>query len=302
MISFDKSEIVLNSPNNTYPLSFSVIYRDNIVSLFEKFGFVCYRLTDFTRNYEFEEILNSKQFQYDWVIDNNLYGFSNGNYWVLDKTDNWIEAKIKLPFNNRPTLFNDNNYISFCDCQGEFGGTVYFYNRTNQNTYFTAATCATSIIKTKDGYEVLSSLGHMMGGTNLIFISDPTKLSNLKDFDSHIDIGKALGSSDKSNHANKIFDFNGIETFSTFRWKDKLLYIVNWRQKTFLAEINERNFMIVDPLFNNGFYTHYPITKEYENGWILINLDFYGTAKEREVSMIVIKDEKLTKIDWIKKQ
>lgn len=80
-----------------------------------------------------------------------------------------------------------------------------------------------------------------------------------------------------------------------------MLYIVNWRQKTFLAEINERNFMIVDPLFNNGFYTHSPITKEYENGWILINLDFYGTAKEREVSMIVIKDRKLTKIDWIKK-
>lgn len=213
LISFDKNEIVLNSPNNTYPLSFSVIYRDHIVSLFEHFGFICYRLTDFTRNYEFEEVLNTKQFQYDWVIDNDLYGLSNGSYWVLDKTDNWIKAKIKLPFNNKPTLYNDNDYISFCDCQGEWGGTVYFYNRKNQNTYFTEATCAKSIIKTNDGYDVLSSLGHMMGITDVIFISDPTKLSNLKDFNSNIDSEKALGYSDKSNHANKIFEFRGIRTF-----------------------------------------------------------------------------------------
>ena len=30
----------------------------------------------------------------------------------------------------------------------------------------------------------------------------------------------------------------------------------------------------------------------------LMNLDFYGLGREREVSMIIIKDKEITKIDW----
>jgi len=29
-----------------------------------------------------------------------------------------------------------------------------------------------------------------------------------------------------------------------------------------------------------------------------MNLDFYGLGREREVSMIIIKDKEITKIDW----
>jgi hypothetical protein len=303
LIEFNKKEIVLPGPNmdNPYPRSYSVIYKDNIVSLFDKHGFICHKLSDYTRNFELEKILNTKQFAYDWLIDNNLYGYSNGKFWILDKSGRWKKSDLKLPFEKKPKLFNDDKYIVFCDCHGEWGGTVYFYNRLNQNTYFTEATCANSVIKRENGYNVLSQIGHMMGGTDLKFISDPGKLSNLKDFSGDTKSVNALGYSDKSNQAIKIFDFNGIEIFSSFQWNNVLFYIVNWQQKTFIAKIDKNNFIIVDPLFNNNFYTHNPITNVYENGVVLMNMDLYLIAREREISMIIIKDKELTKIDWHEK-
>ena len=74
--------------------------------------------------------------------------------------------------------------------------------------------------------------------------------------------------------------------------------MVNWQDRTFLSEIRKKDIIIVDPLFNSDLYTHDPITTQYENGVILMNLDFYGLGREREVSMIIIKDKEITKIDW----
>ena len=303
LLGLSKREIVLINPSNdnTFPLSFSVIFQDNLVSLFEPGCFICYKLSDFTRNTELEKKLNTKQFKYHWLIDNKLYGLASGKFWVLDSSDNWIKTDINLPFDKRPKLFGDSEYFAYCDCHGEFGGTVYFYNRINKNTYFTEATCANSIIKTDKGYYVLSQLGHMMGGTDLKLISDPSKLSNLKDFSKNKVSVNALGYSDKSNQATKVFDFYGIQFFSRFNWNNKALYIVNWQERTFIAEIHNKDIVIVDPLFNSDLYTHNPISSMFDNDIILMNLDLYGIAREREVSVIIIKGKELTKIDWNKK-
>ena len=60
-----EKEIVLENPNkdNSFPISFSVIYKENIVSLFESGIFVCYKLSDFSRNEKLEKVLNTKRFQ-----------------------------------------------------------------------------------------------------------------------------------------------------------------------------------------------------------------------------------------------
>ena len=54
---------------------------------------------------------------------------------------------------------------------------------------------------------------------------------------------------------------------------------------------------IVNPLLNNDKYTHDPITKTYGD-YKLINMDFYHTAKKREVTIMIIKDGKVTLLDW----
>lgn len=299
-LDFKDKVIVLGNPNqdDSFPLSFSVIFKENIVSLFEPGTFACHKLTDFSRNKELENVLNTKQFEYHWLIDNKLYGLSNEEYWLFDDKDSWIKSDQKLPFGKKPKLFENKEYLVYCDCQGEWGGTVYFYNRTNENIYFTEATCANSIIETDEGYKVLSHLAHGRGSADLKFIADPSKLSNLKDFDTRAKNINALGYSDKSGHPKAVFVFYWVQILSSFNWNEKTIYMVNWQDRTFLAEIRKRDITIVDPLFNSDLYSHKPITTQYENGVILINLDFYSRGREREVSMIVIKDKEITKIDW----
>jgi hypothetical protein len=198
-------------------------------------------------------------------------------------------------------LYENNDYLAYCDCHGEWGGTVYFYNRKTEETYFTEATCANSIIESKNGFQVLSHLGHMMGTADLKLIKDPTKLTNLKGFKSTTFNGSALGYADSTKQDVKLFDYWGLQIFSSFRLSGQTYYIIYFQDRTFLATIENNNITIVDPLFNSDLYTHDPISIQYGDDLILINLDFWGIGREREVSMIVIQDKEILKLDWNKK-
>jgi hypothetical protein len=66
---------------------------------------------------------------------------------------------------------------------------------------------------------------------------------------------------------------------------------------TFLAEIKGNEIQIVNPLFDKAFYTHQPVTTAYGN-YTLVNLDFYGVALDKEVSVIIIGQNRITKVDW----
>lgn len=301
-IAFDLKEAVLKNPiDGKYPISYSVIYKDKLVSLFEPGTFVCHSIPALTRDTEFENYLNTKKFQYHWLLDNKLVGISGGKYYYLNSENVWLDYTASVPFTSQPKLFEDNNYISFCDCHGEFGGTVYFYSKTTKKIYFTEATCANSIIKKDNEYLVLSHLGHMMGSTELKAIAYPDKLSlvDLKNTNKTFQ-GQALGYSDSSKAAKTIFNYYEIQIFSSFTYKSRTIYLVNWRDETFFAEILNNAIQIVNPLFNREIHTHDPITTNYDNT-ILMNLDFYGIAREREVSCIIVKDNQLIKLDWNEK-
>jgi hypothetical protein len=147
-ISLDLQEVVLKNPiDSKYPISYSVIYQNKLISLFEPGTFVCHSIPSLNRDTTFERKLNTKRFQYHWLLDNKLVGLSGGKYYYLNSDNVWLDYTVSVPFASQPKLFEDSNYISFCDCQGEFGGTVFFYNKTTNKTYFTEATCANSILK-----------------------------------------------------------------------------------------------------------------------------------------------------------
>ena len=301
-IAFDLKETVLKNPiDSKYPISFSIVYQNKLVSLFEPGTFVCYSIPTLSRDTEFEEKLNTKKFQYHWLLDNKLVGLSDGKYYYLNSDNIWLDYTVSVPFTSQPKLFEDSNYISFCDCQGEWGGTVYFYNKTTKKIYFTEATCANSILKKGNEYLVLSHLGHMMGTTELKAIANPDKLSlvDLKNTNKTFK-GQALGYAENSKGAKIIFNYDDIQIFASFTYQGKTIYLVYWKDETFLAEIKNNAIQIVNPLFNRELYTHHPVTTNYDNT-ILMNLDFYGIAKEREVSCIIIKDNQLIKLDWNEK-
>lgn len=303
VLNLKERRVVLENPygGGRYPLSFSVIYKDRIVSLFEPGKFACYDLA-LNRDLAFEKRLNQKTFKYHWIIDNTLVAKSGKTLYSWSENDGWVAFQKNNPMNNQPKLFEDEKYIVYFHCNGEFGGTIYFYNKANKDIHVTEATCANSVNVKDNQYLVLTSLGHMMGNMKLKSIRNPAALPRLRYLRKlKLDgwAGSNIGYADSSKHSRKVFEFYQLLAFSSFRRGNDLLYWINWNNFNLLATIDKNVISIVDPLFiDHTIYTHDPVTTTYPNGTVLMNFDFYGFGKEREVSIILIDKDQITKVDW----
>jgi hypothetical protein len=302
-LNLEENLVVLKNPHSDsdFPLSFSVIYKDRIISLFEPGKFACYDLS-MNRDLELEKKLNKMTFKYHWIIDNKLVAKSGGTLYTWNDDNEWESFQKKNPMNKQPKLFEDDRFIVYFQCQGEFGGTIYFYDKQSKNVHITEATCPNSVLKQNGKYLVLSTLGHMMGSVDLKSIENPTMLPRLKDIKKSklSEMQKYnIGYADSSNYAKNVFEYYDMLAFSSFVKDDKVVYWVHWKNFNFLAEINNNVISIVDPLFmNDEIYTHNPVTTMYNNGLVFINLDFYGIGGEREVSFILVEKDRITKVDW----
>jgi len=282
-----------------YPVSYSVLYEGTLVSLFRNGKFVCHNILSLKRDTEFEKKINTKKFKHHWIINNELGGLSRNKIYIWTN-NKWKKTKIKFPLRKQPKLFEDDDFIVFNDCHGEWGGTIYFYDKVSRTIHFTESTCANSVYKRDGKYIVLAHLGHMMGTSDIKIIENPRKLTIAKKREiNKIKEGGALGYSDKSKTYEEL-NLYGIQLFSTFKYEERQLYIVNLNELTFLAEIEGNEIQIVHPIFDNEIYTHEPVTTSYEN-YTLINLDHYGTARDKEVSVIIVGEKRIIIIDWNEK-
>lgn len=311
-IEFDTTHIVIKNPYfsdkyeeaeaekvyvKNFPKSFSVIYENALITLFENGKFACYKLDNFGRDTILENKLNTKKFKYQWIINNQLGGLSGRSIYLWNG-NKWTKFKEHFPLKNEPKIFEDNKFVVFSDCHGEWGGTVYFFEKSTSKTFFTSSTCANSIIKDTNGYNVLAQLGHGNGSSEIKIIADPTKLSLAKTNEIGTRVnGSALGYTDKSNAFKKMLDYYGVQIFSSFNYQDKVLYIVYLSDLTFIAEIKNNEIEIVHSLFFSDLYTHNPVTNQYGD-YTLMNLDHYGTGLQREIAVLIIKGNKITKVDW----
>jgi hypothetical protein len=311
-ISFDTSHLVIKNPYYTddfddyddnyinYPVSYSVIFDNRLVSLFRTGKFVCHKLENMERDFNFEKKLNTKKFRYHWIINDKLAALAGGVIYVWNGT--WTRLKTKFPIEKQPKLFEDSEFIVFGDCNGEFGGTIYFFEKVSEDIFFTESTCANSVFKKDTKYLVLAQLGHGTGFTEIKSIDNPRNLTKAKKSEIRkTKEGGALGYADKSEAYQKLLDLFGIQIFSTFNYQGRQLYIVRLNDMTFLSEIKETEIQIVNPLFEKAFYTHQPVTTTYGK-YTLVNLDFYGIALDKEVSVIIVGQNKIKKVDWNEKE
>ncbi|MEQ8240079.1 MAG: hypothetical protein RIA69_12750 [Cyclobacteriaceae bacterium] len=312
-VKFDTSHFVLSNPNFTddfdgdnyinYPVSFSGIYEDKLISLFTNGKFLCHNLQSIERDIHFEQRLNTKKFEYHWIIDSHLYALSGNRIFRWDN-QNWVKSELNISLNDQRIIFADQEFIVFGDCHGEWGGTVYFFDRASGETHFTESSCTNSVLKKDGKYIVLAHLGHMNGSSEVKWIDDPRKLprANKHEINKKKE-GQTLGYLDNSGVCQKQLDIHGIVLISTFNYDQRELYIAHLAEFTFAAEINGTDIQIVHPLFGNKLYAYSPITRNYEN-FTLINLDQYGTAhdKEVEVAVIIIKEDAILKLDWNENQ
>ncbi|MET4106117.1 hypothetical protein [Hymenobacter sp. UYP22] len=305
-----KREMVLKNPfaASSFPLSYSIIYQAHLVTLFEPGNFACYNIKTLARNQLLEKQLNKRKFQYHWLLGNQLVGLSGGQYWVQSSVGTWVPYTKPVPFlSKQPKLFEDEHYLSFPTCNGEFGGEVYFYNKQTGQYYLTGATCPNSIIKRNGQYQVLASLGHGGGSSRLQIINAPAKLTRMPPRAKPSPADLVLPEHRQKEVALRVenqtlFYYYGIQMFGSFLHKDQQLFVVRWTDRTFLATVKNHTITIVDPLFNRSLYTHQPVTTSYGPNLSLMNMDFYGLAREKEVSCMLLAGNQIVRIDWGKKR
>jgi hypothetical protein len=297
-IAFSLKDTVLENFKNTYPVSNSILFKNNLVSLFENGSFVCHILPSLKRNVYLEKLLNVLSFQNYWLIDDELIAKSNDHLYRLSNKNTWEKYEELFLLKNRPKLFEDKSYIAFSDCYGEFGGYIYFYNKTSKKLYFTRSTCANSVLEKDKKYFVLSNLAHMVGHSQLDEITNPSQLTSVSP-DSINNRSKRYsnGYLDTSNVSKHIFVFGEIQFMSFFKVGQNFVYLANWHDRTFLAKAEDTTVSIINPLFNDNFFSYHPFTNQY--GRItLVNLPFYKLNKMREVAIILIDQKRITRIYW----
>lgn len=302
LLNIDLQNIVIQNPYDTgYPICYSTIFDDNLIALFKPGNFVCYDLETFLRNPVLEKGLNTKKFKHQWIINGKLIALSQGKLWEWSEKK-WLPSKIRIPTKKKPILYKDNQYLVYKDCHGEWGGTVYFYHKMDRNIYYTRTTCANTVIRKQNGYQILSCLGHMDGSTDLKLITDPKRLPMLSA--RRIKEQKrlpAIGYSDKSEEKDTIFDVNGLLFLSTFKFGINTVYFCHIFEKTFLATLDNKNIKLVHSFYESDIYAFNPITRFYGK-YQMMNLDFYVWEGDdeliKEVACIFVNNNRILKVEW----
>lgn len=279
-----------------YPVSYSVIYQQCLVALFEGGNFACFRLADFTRDQQLESQLNACKCQRHWLINHQLIGLSQGQYYAFNQAaETWQPCQQPVPFGIAPKLFEDARYLVYSDCQGEFGGNVYFFNKQTRQTHRANATCATSVWQENRQYHVLASM--LMGFVGHATIADPEMLPlTATPINDRVDWQHRSALPERG--VVPVFRYEGLELFGGLRWQGQTVYLTYWRETTFLATIAGKRLTIIDPLFSNRLFTHEPVTVSYGPNLALTNLDFWGLGGKNEVAALLWQGQQLTKIEW----
>lgn len=288
---------VVRLTENGYPVSYSVVFQNHLVALFKNGQFGCYQLPDLAPDEQLERQLNTNSWKRFWLLDGKLVAQQGNSNYTFEPASGWQLTKQPVPLGQRPKLYEDTRFIAYADCNGEFGGTVYFYNKQTKRTHRANATCANSLWQENGQYRLLVSLGHMMGSADCAAIPDPNVLP--------------LASAPRNDKADwqydfkmpekgitPVFSFYGLQLFGGFRWQNQTLYLMHWHQTTFLVTIDKQIITIVDPLFADGLYTHDPITISYAPDLALTNLNYYDLGEQNEMAALLWQDRQLTKIEW----
>jgi hypothetical protein len=134
-------------------------------------------------------------------------------------------------------LFDDATYKVTQCCGGEFGGSIFFYNKKTNETHTCPATCANTVFKSPAGsYIVTSSLAHMSTSSDIIEIKNPEKLISIKTDTIHCNWWADRINTENfkdyqrrydslMNGTKNLLDVHGMLLLNTFYYNDSLYSI-----------------------------------------------------------------------------
>jgi hypothetical protein len=287
---------------DTFPLANSIVYQNHLITLFSPGRFACFQLPDLKRDTKLEQQLNGQLFERHQTFNNQLIGWSKGKVYYFDTSRQaWQPYAAELPFNQWPKLFEDEHYVCTRDCHGEFGGTLYFFDKLTKRITRTDATCATTVWKQDGHYQVLTSLAHMLGSAKRGAIQAPELLAPAPTLRNPFKTWEYDGTDVLPDRTvQRVFDFSMVLMPGAFRWQNQTFYLVDWRNATFVATVAGNQITIVDPLFNNSLEARYAVTTTYPDNTTLTTIPrFY--AQGREAACLLIQNGVALQVEWSKR-
>lgn len=258
----------------------TIFYKEHYYCLADNRKFVC-----FTPQLQIDSAITNSigdhQFVNAFLAGDTLIAISNINdtavkYYYLSSELKW---KVLENPQYRTPLFEDDRFIANTCCFGEFGGSLFFYDKQTKRMYSCPATCATTINKFKDSYYVTITLAHMRGSSEILKIGDPTKLyeltvDSLKNecnwwallFSEADYMDRKAYEKAKSRleiGTQKILDTFEVLTLTSFVYNDQLYHINSDRTKTFISKVVEGRLLLVDSIFNQQLASMDPLPQKY---------------------------------------
>jgi hypothetical protein len=255
-----KKEIILDNPFGKFDyVSLPPrIYKEHIIAVFNVGQAACYSISNLERNHELENIINKKEIQNYWIIDSALVIKSSNEFYFLDKQNEWQIYDGFIPFDEAPIIFQDEKWLVFRKCMGEFWGLAFFYNKESGIVYNMDSQCASSVYKSDEGYVLLSTTFHMGTYAKLELVNNPDCLDEIQlkedGFKYFI----------KSDYPKVIKENLGEGALAIFKWNSANLYFGTIKRDSFIFKVRNDTIEIVDSFLNANWMApkeipHFPV-------------------------------------------
>lgn len=197
------------------------------------------------------------------LISGNLFGQHQNIFdsKTIYKTREELSLVVKNldSINQNYAFFEDEKYIVYRFCNGEWGGAIIFENKFTKVKYICESTCPVAITKFNGKYIVTNTLLHLNPSTEILEIVNPQKLNKAtKEDEKRYSFEKTPQTGSK-----KLIDVYKYSTLYTFVYETKLYHIVSQGKETFIAEIIDGKFVKLQTLSDKNLWTFTPkILKE----------------------------------------
>lgn len=203
--------------------------------------------------------------RYNLTIPKDSLAFENWKITNQITPNQTIKEKLLLTDGSiaGELFYEDYEYKVYANCNGEFGGSLYFQEKNNPNSiYYLESVCPVMMEKRKDGYYIVESLTHMSGSGKVSFIKSPKELIHLDlnnltaDWQSKKFPNLSYYERYDSLHNQGTFIVGGYGiTFDMFfEFKDKNYAIYSMNEKTIIGVLNSDTLLPIDTLFHLGSY------------------------------------------------
>ena len=238
------------------------------------------------------------------------YLFIIACYWNSYSQDNDLfdisEIKItdSIPYSSKPfyakqqdTFFEDDNYIVSRSCSGEWGGSIWFKNKSTGIVYSCAATCPISINKIDGNYIVTNSLAHLSGFSEVIEIENPQTMEVFvlpKPFKKKgKTIYRYVGDTESKSRkgVNEIWKAYNVLALASFQYKGILYHIIADKDyKTYVSTIENGEMVNIQLISDKRIWDYSPRTFRMPNGNLLIyfktnDLDGYIEIEDNKINV-----------------